>query len=55
MKDGESPEARLYLSDRIAKKITVFEEYWKMVFDKAGERKRWTTVLSRPLRGTKEG
>ncbi len=55
MQEGEPAAAREFLSARIATKSAAFAEYWKKVFDKPGERKRWQTVLAQPLRGTKEG
>lgn len=55
MQQDDSPKAREYLTERIAKKSAGFEKYWKTIFNKAGERKRWQTVLAKPLRGTTEG
>ncbi len=47
LKVDDSAEVKQFLAERITAKSARFEKYWKTVFDKPGERKRWITVLGR--------
>lgn len=49
LQPDESAKARQFLEKRIASKSKRFEQYWKTVFDKDGERVRWAKVLAQPL------
>jgi len=48
LKPDESAKAQQFLKKRIASKSKRFEQYWKTVFDKNGERNRWAKVLAQP-------
>jgi CHAD domain-containing protein len=48
LRPDESPAATEFLQKRIVSKRKRFEQYWKTVFDKDGERIRWATVLAKP-------
>ena len=49
LQPDESAKAKQFLEKRIASKSKRFEQYWKTVFDKDGERVRWAKVLSQPF------
>ncbi len=47
LKVDDSAEVKQFLAESITRKSARFEKYWKTVFDKPGERKRWVSVLGR--------
>ncbi len=49
---GNSPDrskVEKYLTERAKKQTAAFQRYWRQVFDKPGEQRRWLNYLARPL------
>jgi CHAD domain-containing protein len=48
---GDSPDfgkVEAYLAGRSKRQAAAFQRYWRQVFDKPGEQRRWRNYLARP-------